>query len=64
MSGRNEPPPEVVERAMQVMAEELNRQYPHLHFVPVRAGDPLRPGVRRISAAEVFLGRPVGEEPE
>jgi len=46
-----EPPPDVIEAGMNALAEALMDQYPRLHAVVVKKGDPLRPGARRLPGA-------------
>jgi hypothetical protein len=63
MSGKNEPPPEAVEAALQTLADELHTQYPHLEVQVLRPGQPLRPGAVRLPAmrpddVEAILDRP------
>ena len=48
----SEPPPEVVEVALETLAEELRRLYPHLEVRVHRPGQRLPPGAAQLPAVD------------
>jgi hypothetical protein len=59
----NDPSAEAVEAALQTMAEELHRLYPHLEVQVLRPGQKLPPGATELPAVPPVDAEPVGDLP-
>lgn len=51
MTSRPEPTPELVDAAMEALADALAEEYPHLDFIPLTRGKRLPAGARLLPAA-------------
>jgi hypothetical protein len=62
MSG-GKPPREAVEAALETMAEELHRLYPHLDVQVHRPGQDAPPGALELPAVPPVDGEPILDRP-